>query len=72
MIERYIKCGKNIYIRFIDYEKAFERVKHETNIECTEKLDTDGKDISLIRNLCWNKKAYTRTEDRFVRPWPDQ
>ena len=30
-----------------------------------ENLDIDGKDISLIRNLYWNQKAYTvmRTED---------
>ena len=26
-------------------------------------LDIDGKDISLIRNLYWNQKAYMRTED---------
>ena len=28
-----------------------------------ENLDIDGKDISLIRNLYWNPKAYMRTED---------
>ncbi len=34
IIERYIKCGKNIYLCFIDYEKAFDRVKHAKIIEC--------------------------------------
>ena len=29
IIEIYIKCGKNIYLCFIDYEKAFDRVKRE-------------------------------------------
>ena len=52
-----------IYICFIDYEKAFDRVKHAKIIECMENLDIDGKDISLIRNLYWNQKAYMRTED---------
>ena len=30
IIERHIECGKNIYnyICFIEYEKAFDRVKH--------------------------------------------
>ena len=28
-----------------------------------ENLDIDGKDISLIRDLYWNQKAYMRTED---------
>ena len=65
IIERYMKCGKNIYLCFIDYEKAFDIVKHAKIIECMENLDIDGKDISLIRNLYWNQKAYKvmRTED---------
>ena len=32
IIERYVKCGKNIYLSFIDYEKAFDRVKHERRL----------------------------------------
>ena len=48
---------------FIDYENAFDRVKHTKIIECMENLAIDGKDISLIRNLYWNQKAYLRTED---------
>ena len=32
-------------------------------IEFMENLDIDGKDLSLIRNLYWNQKAYMRTED---------
>ena len=63
IIERYVKRGKNIYLCFIDYEKAFDRVKHEKIIECTENLNIYGKDISLMRNLYWNQKAYMRTED---------
>ena len=62
IIERYIKCGKNICLCFIGYEKAFDRVKHAKIIECMESLDIDGKYISLIRNLYWNQKAYMRTE----------
>ena len=55
-----IKCGKNIYLCFIDYEKAFDRVKHAKIIECMENLDIDGKDISLIRNLyCAELKKHT-------------
>ena len=61
IIERYIKCGKNISLCFIDYDKAFDRVKQAKIIECMENLDIDGKDISLIGNLYWNQKAYMRT-----------
>ena len=61
IFERYIQCGKNIYLCFIDYENAFDRVKHVKIIECMETLDIDGKDTSLIRNVYGNQKAYTRT-----------
>ena len=58
IIERYIKCGKSIYLCFIDYETAFDRVKHAKIIECMENLDMDGKEIRLIINLYWTQKAY--------------
>ena len=51
------------YLCFIDYEKAFDRVKHVKIIECMANLDIDGKDISLLRNLYWKQKAYMRTDD---------
>ena len=66
IIERYIKCGKNIYLCFIYYEKAFDTVKHATIIECMENLDIDGKDISLIINLYWNKKIIHENRRRVV------
>ena len=53
----------NVMFCFIDYENAFDGVKHEKIIECMENLDIDGKGISFIRNLYWNQKAYMRTED---------
>ena len=49
-----------IYLCFIEYEKAFDRVKHEKIIESMENLDLDGKDINMIRNMYWNHKAYMR------------
>ena len=58
IIERYVKCGKNIYFCFIEYEKAFDIVKHEKIIECMENLDIDGKDLNMIRNMYWNHKAH--------------
>ena len=63
IIERYIMCGKNIYLCFIDYENSFDRVKHMKIIECMGNLDIDGKYISLIINLYSNQKAHMRTED---------
>ena len=60
--ERYLDNDKDVYVCFIDYEKAFDRVNHEKMIECLKQIDIDGKDLRLIRNIYWNQKAYIRTE----------
>ena len=48
---------------FIDYKNAFDRVNHKKMIECLKEIYTDGKDRRLIRNLYWNQKVYTRTDE---------
>ena len=55
---RYAECNKDIYACFIDYEKAFDRVNHESMINCLKDIGLDGKDIKLITNLYWTQKAY--------------
>ena len=63
IIEQYMNTNKDLYLCFIDYEKAFDRVNHERMIQCLQQLDIDGKDLKLIRNLYWNQKAFIRTEN---------
>ena len=60
--ERYNEVNKDIYACFIDYEKAFDRVRHETMIKCLQNIGLDGKDIRLIVNLYWTQKAYIRLD----------
>ena len=62
IIERYLDNDKILYMCFIDYEKAFDRVNHEKLIQCLQQLDINGKDLKLIRNLYWNQKAFIRTD----------
>ena len=35
---------------FIDYVKAFDRVRHGPLLEMLESLDLDGQDMELIKN----------------------
>jgi len=42
---------KDLYVCFIDYVKAFDKIQHRTLIEMLEMLDTDGKEIELIASL---------------------
>ena len=60
LIERCIKCGKNISVSLT--MKMHVRFKHKKIIECMEDLNIDGKYISLIRNLYWSQTAYMTTE----------
>ena len=59
--EKAMEKQKDLHICFLDYTKAFDRVKHEKIIELLQRLDTNGKDIQLIRNLYWVQQACIRT-----------
>ena len=51
---------KDLYLCFIDYSKAFDKVRHEKLFNILEHLDIDGKDLRVIRNLCWDQSAAVR------------
>ena len=58
--ERNIEMQRDMYLCFIDYEKAFDRVKHENLINMLKGAGIDGKDLRIIYNLYWNQKAAVR------------
>ena len=58
--ERSIEVQKNLYICFVDYEKAFDKVKHEEMLKLLRDINVDGKDLRLIQNLYWKQKAAVR------------
>ena len=60
--ERYLEKHKDVYICFIDYEKAFDRVKHEKLCEILKVIGMDGKDIRIIAKLYWEQVAVVRTQ----------
>ena len=62
LAERAIEMQKDIYVCFIDYEKAFDRVKHGELIQMLESIGADGKDIRMIENVYWNQKAAVKID----------
>ena len=48
---RYLEKHKDVHICFIDYEKVFDRVKHEKLCDVSKAMNFDGKDIRIIANL---------------------
>ena len=51
LAERSIEVQKDIFAIFIDYEKAFDKVKHEEIMKNLRTLQVDDKDLRLLRNL---------------------
>ena len=48
---------KNLSVVFIDYEKAFDRVKHHEIVKDLEQIGVDQKDIRLLEALHWEQIA---------------
>ena len=55
--ERAIEMQKDLYICFIDYTKAFEKVQHKEPFNSLQNLDLYRKDLRIIRNLYWEQTA---------------
>lgn len=49
--ERSIEMQRDVHLAFIDYEKAFDRVKHDILMNDLKVLGIDGKDLRLLNNL---------------------
>ena len=49
LAERAVEMQKDVFLRFIDYTKSFEKVK-QVKQELT-KIGLDTKDVKLLQNL---------------------
>ena len=55
--ERHLEVQKDVYICFLDYEKGFDRVRHEPLLQCLSDIGVDGKYIQIIRDVYWDQTA---------------
>jgi len=62
LVQNCLDQGKNVFICFIYYEKAFDNVKHDLLIKFLQDLDLDDKDIRLIANLYWHHRRVCNKE----------
>ena len=63
IIERTIEMQKDMYMCFVDFEKAFDMVRHEDLIRILQRIGLDEKDIRLLSNLYWDQKSAVKIED---------
>ena len=60
--ERTLEVNQDVYICFIDYKKAFDRVNHSKMIECSSEIGVDRKDLRIIANMYWEQIGIVRIE----------
>ena len=51
---------KDLYLCFIDYTKAFDKLRHEEIMSILDSLNIDGKDLRIVRNIYWEQTAAMR------------
>ncbi|KAG1681055.1 DNA replication licensing factor MCM5 [Nymphon striatum] len=61
--ERAIEHQQDVFICFIDYSKAFDKVQHTKLIKLLEQINIDDKDLRIIKNLYWNQTAAVKVGD---------
>ena len=55
--ERAIERQQDMHICFIDYKKAFDRLKHEILLKKLQEVGIDDKDLRIIQNIYYEQKA---------------
>ena len=58
--------AEDIYMCFIDYAKAFDKVRHQELFEDLDKLDLYRKDVCLLASLYWNQTACIQRDESIV------
>ncbi|GFN94698.1 RNA-directed DNA polymerase from mobile element jockey-like [Plakobranchus ocellatus] len=64
LIERALEVQKDVYLCFVDYAKAFDRVRPDEIITELKQLNIDGKDLRLIKTMYWEQTAAMRIENK--------
>ena len=57
LCERSIEHQQDVFLCFIDYQKAFDKVHHSQLLTVLKRIGIDGKDFRIIRNLYYEQKA---------------
>ena len=58
--ERSLEFGNNIYICFVDFEIAFDRVNWEKIMKVLQSIGVDWRDRRMISELYMNQEAVVR------------
>ena len=51
LAEQSIEHQQDLYVVFVDYSKAFDKVRHNALLKMLDKINIDDKDLRLLWNL---------------------
>src|SRR5277367_1279237 len=68
LCERTMEHGNDVYICFVDFEKAFDRVSWEKMMKVLQNLGVDWRDRKMISELYLNQEAVIRVGDEESEP----
>ena len=63
LCERAIKHQQNVFLCFLDYDDAFDKVRHRRLLQLLGGIGADSKDRRLIENFCWNQTAVVQVDN---------
>ncbi|KAL1445907.1 hypothetical protein WDU94_015575 [Cyamophila willieti] len=61
LLEKSVEKDKDIFMTFIDYEKAFDNVNHVKLIQILHSINIPLADIRLIEKLYWGQRGKVKT-----------
>jgi len=71
LCERSIEDQQHAFLCFIDYQKAFDKVRHSQLLTILKRIGTiDGKDFRIIRHLYYEQKAAIKLTEGLTE-WTD-
>lgn len=57
--------NQTLYVCFLDYNKAFDKIRHDRLIQLLQNTNLDTKDIRIITELYYNQKATMKIGNEF-------
>jgi len=58
LVQRCRDVGRDVYVCFIDFSKAFDRVQHDKLMHILRNMGLDGRDLRIISQLYWGQSAF--------------
>ena len=57
LVQRCLDVSQDVYVCFLDYNKAFDKVRHDQLLNVLKSKHLDHKDLRIIHNLYYNQRA---------------